>query len=154
MAKYHSIIFSTLIILTLLFVPLTKFGATKASLAATITVDGTVTDSGAPVNDVKIGIGSPTDWQETLTNSIGYYSITIQTNGELWMHVRPDFSSRLSQINMHRGDATNNITQNFSLEHLVTRRLVGYRRAVQGICQDGQQPPPDIIAKMRYPVIA
>ncbi len=80
-----------------------------------ITISGTVTGPGGPVAGVWIGVGSPQDWQETTTNAGGFYSVTLQTDGQVWFHVRPDLATRLTQANRWRGDATADFTQNFTL---------------------------------------
>jgi hypothetical protein len=93
-------------------------GGSPASLAATITVSGTVTGpSGAPVADVFVGVGSPQpqDWQEATTDAGGFYSVTIQTDGQLWFNVLPQLSDRLTQVNMGIDGVTADFTQNFTL---------------------------------------
>jgi hypothetical protein len=82
---------------------------------ATITVSGTVTGPSGPVTDVWIGVGSPQDWREATTNSSGFYSLSIETGGQLWFNVRPSLATRLAQANHWRGDVTASITQDFTL---------------------------------------
>lgn len=97
-----------------------------ATTQATITVSGTVTGPGGPVPNVWVGIGSPLAWRETATNSSGAYSVSIETDGQLWFHVRPAVATRLTQANHWRGDATGAVTQDFTLQlgHLLDLRLL------------------------------
>jgi len=81
----------------------------------TVTVSGTVTGPSGPVPNVWIGIGSPLAWKETTTNSSGFYSVSIETDGQLWFHVRPSLATRLTQANHWLGNVTASLTQNFTL---------------------------------------
>jgi hypothetical protein len=92
-------------------------GQLDATDAKTITVSGTVNGPGGPVSGVWIGIGSPQDWQETFTNGSGFYSVSILTAGELWIHVRPEVSTRLTQANLWMGGVTADVTQNLTVTH-------------------------------------
>ena len=107
-----------LITITIL-VPLILIISTLSSRAANpqtnITVSGIVNGPNGSVPNVWIGIGSPQDWQQTTTNASGFYSLNIQTDGELWFSVRPDIATRLTQINLSRDDVTTNITQDFTV---------------------------------------
>ena len=98
-----------------------------ARQAATITVSGVVTGPGGPVSDVSISIASPQDWQETSTDANGLYSVSIQTEGELWFHVYPDVSARLAQINRWIDGVSASFTQNFSVTagYLLDLQLTG-----------------------------
>lgn len=89
--------------------------ATPAAVSSSITVSGTVTGPGGPVPGVWVGVGSPKDWQETTTNASGFYSVSIETDGELNFHVRPQVSTRLTQINFWMRDVTASFTQNFTV---------------------------------------
>ena len=77
--------------------------------------------------NVWIGIGSPQSWQETTTNASGFYSVSIQTDGQLWFNVRPDIATRLAQVNHSRSGVTANITQNFTVTagRLLSLRFTG-----------------------------
>ena len=76
---------------------------TAKTATVAVTVSGTVTGPEGPVEDCWIGIGSLQDWQTATTHASGSYSVSIQTDGELRFHVRPDVSSRLTQANLWRG---------------------------------------------------
>ncbi|MGD8752202.1 MAG: VCBS repeat-containing protein, partial [Anaerolineales bacterium] len=86
------------------------------SASVTITVSGVVTGPGEPVPDVWVGVGSPLDWQETTTNASGFYSLSVQTDGQLWFHLRPDLSTRLAQVNLWMDGVAASFTQDFSLQ--------------------------------------
>ena len=75
--------------------------------------------------DVWIGVGSPQDGKATTTNSIGFYSVTIQTDGQLWFNLRPQVSTRLALLNYSRDGVTASFTQNFTLTlgHLLELQL-------------------------------
>jgi len=87
----------------------------ELTAAGIITVSGTVTGPGGPVPDVWVGVGSPQDWQETWTNANGFYSVSIQTEGELWFNIRPDVATRLTQVNLWIDGVTAGLTQNFTV---------------------------------------
>lgn len=93
---------------------------------STVTVSGTITGPNGAVADVWVGIRSPQAALETTTNSSGFYSISIETGGQLWFKVRPDPATRLAQANTGRGNVTGAITQNFTLQrgHLLDLRLL------------------------------
>ncbi len=105
----------TLLFLLALLVAAWPAQAQPKPLSATITISGTVSGPSGPVPNVWIGIGSPQDWQEATTNAGGFYSLSIQTEGQVRFHVRPPLTVRLSQANHRRGDATADITQDFVL---------------------------------------
>ncbi|MBS1251507.1 MAG: hypothetical protein MAG451_00540 [Anaerolineales bacterium] len=95
--------------------------------AGTITVAGTVTGPAGPVSGVWVGVGAPEVWRETTTDASGRYSVSIQTDGELWIHVRPDVASRLTQANVWMNGITADVTQNFTVTngYLLSPRPVG-----------------------------
>jgi hypothetical protein len=78
-------------------------------------VSGTVTGPEGPVSGVWIGVGSPQDWQEVTTNASGFYSLSIATDGQLWFHVRPDVTTRLTQVNFWTDGVTASLTQDFTV---------------------------------------
>jgi len=100
---------------------------TISSLQDTITVSGTVSGPGGPVPDVWIGISSLQDWQETTTNASGSYSVSIQTDGQLWFQLRPEVSTRLTQVNLWMDSVTASFTQNFNVTngYLLSLRPTG-----------------------------
>jgi hypothetical protein len=83
---------------------------------STITITGTVTHQGAPVSDVWIGVGSTQDWQEATTDASGAYSVALQTDGQLWFHVRPAVADRLTQVNLWMDGVSADLTQDFTLD--------------------------------------
>ncbi|MFQ5695880.1 MAG: hypothetical protein ACE5HB_07820, partial [Terriglobia bacterium] len=95
--------------------------------AGAITVSGAVSGPAGPVPNAWVGVGSPQDWQETWTDAGGSYSVSIQTPGELWFHVRPDISTRLTQVNLWMNGVTASFTQNFTVTtgYLLSLRPVG-----------------------------
>ncbi len=120
-----AILFVSILVLTLVLAgqPLNL----QARSAALITVSGTVTGPGGAVPNARIGIGSPQSWQETTTNASGFYSVSLQTSGQVWFNVRPDIATRLAQVNHYRSGVTANITQNFTVAagRLLSLRLTG-----------------------------
>ncbi len=119
-----------LVLASLLLAPYPSVSAlpTGAATQATITVSGTITGPSGAVANVRVSIASPQAWHQTTTNSSGFYSVSIETDGRLWFQVRPDPATRLAQANTARGDATGAITQNFTLQPgrlLDLRLLVG-----------------------------
>ncbi len=119
--------FAILVTLTLIAIPTP---ATAVSQQVTVTISGTITSLSGPVSGVWIGIGSSLDWGETLTNGSGFYSITIQTDGAVWFHIRPDISTGLSQINLYKDGVSGDFTQDFTLED-------GYLMRLQPLGDDG-----------------
>ncbi|MGD9101407.1 MAG: FG-GAP-like repeat-containing protein, partial [Anaerolineae bacterium] len=102
-----------------------------APVAATaITVSGTVTGPSGPVSDASIFVNSPQGGQHTTTNASGFYSVSIETEGQLWFHVRPDVSTRLTQVNRWMAGVSASFTQNFSVTH-------GYLLGLQLTGSDG-----------------
>jgi hypothetical protein len=97
------------------------------SFFAAITVSGTITGPGGPVSDVSIGIGSPQDWQETITDASGSYSLSIQTDDQLWFHIRPDIATSLTQLNYWTDGVTTSFTRSFTVTHgnLLSLQLTG-----------------------------
>jgi hypothetical protein len=95
---------------------------------ATITVSGTVTGPSGVVPDAWIGVRSPQDWQWTITDTSGFYSVSIQTDGQLWLHVRPEESTRLAQVNLRMEGVTASFTQDFTVVagHLLTLQPTGH----------------------------
>jgi hypothetical protein len=93
----------------------------------TVTVSGTVTGPGGVVPNVWIGVGTESDWQQTVTNASGFYSTQVQTDGEVRIHVRPAPATRLTQVNHYRSGVTTDITQDFAVVngHLLTLRFTG-----------------------------
>ena len=86
-----------------------------ATISSAITVSGTVAGPSGSVAGVWVGVGSDKDWRETTTNASGFYSVSIETAGELWFHVRPQVSTRLAQINLWVKDVTTGFTQDFTV---------------------------------------
>ena len=121
--KQLAIVLWTLMLLALPVSPIPAVARQQAS----ITVSGTVSGPGGPVPNAWIGVGSPQDWQTDTTDSSGFYSVSIQTDGTLWFQVRPAVSTRLTQANRWVGGITGNLTQNFSVTHghLLRLRLTG-----------------------------
>ena len=93
----------------------------------TSSISGTVIGPDGPIPDVWIGVGSLNDWQETITDSNGSYSISIESEDQLWFHVRPEISARLAQVNLYLGDAPERFTQDFQLVegNLLSLELIG-----------------------------
>lgn len=81
-----------------------------------VTVSGTITGPGGVVADVIMMVGTPLDWQETTSNAAGFYSVTVQTDGPLWIHVRPPLASGLAQVNQRFESVSSSFTQNFTLQ--------------------------------------
>ena len=98
-----------------------------SSLASTITVSGTITGPGGPVSGVWVYVSSLQDHQGTPTDASGFYSVTVETNGELGFHVRPPISIRLAQVNLWTDGVTGSFTQDFTLTsgYLLTLQLTG-----------------------------
>lgn len=98
-----------------------------ARRAAALTVSGVVTGPGGPVSDVFILVHSSQGGQETTTDASGFYSVSIETEGQLWFHVRPDVSTRLTQVNRWMDGVSASFTQNFSVTagYLLDLQLVG-----------------------------
>ena len=113
----------------LVVVVVLSFGPARTPSHAqfTISVSGTVTNQGSPVAGVRLWISSPQAWREATTNSSGFYSVSIPTDGQLWFEVRPDWAEGLAQANLWRGDATTNVVQDFELREgvLLEVRLTG-----------------------------
>ena len=107
--------------------PTVRDGGTLSPLAFTITVSGTVTGPGGPVPGVWVYVSSPHDHQGVPTDASGYYSVTVETSGELEFHVRPPVSTRLAMHNLWMGDVTGSFTQNLTLSsgYLLSLRLIG-----------------------------
>ena len=82
---------------------------------ATIKVSGVVTGPIGPVPDVWIAIGSLIDWQQTLTDDNGAYSITLnsETGSYINLTARPPFDTRLAQVNRSMESVTTDFTQDF-----------------------------------------
>jgi len=101
--------------------------SSEAHPAVVITVSGTITGPGGAVPNVSIGVGSPEDWKPTTTNAGGFYSVSLQTSGQVWFNVRPDIATRLTQVNHSRSGVTTNITQNFTVANgrLLSLRFTG-----------------------------
>jgi hypothetical protein len=94
---------------------------------ATITVSGTVTGPSGVVPNVFVGVGSNRNWQTTTTNGSGFYSVSIQTDGQLWFQVRPEESSRLAQVNLWIESVATSFTQDFTVVagHLLDLQSTG-----------------------------
>ena len=92
-----------------------------------IIVSGIVTGPDGPVPDVRVNVGSPQDWQEATTNAGGHYSVSIMTDGVLWIHVRPETDTRLTQDNKWMDGVTGDLIQNFEVVegNLLSVRLKG-----------------------------
>ena len=95
--------------------------------SATISVSGTITGPSGPVPDVWIGVGSPQDWQEDTTDANGFYSVSIETDGELRFHVRPQVSTRLHLVNFRMDGITTSFTRDIVLTYgnLIRLQLIG-----------------------------
>ncbi|HSR34907.1 MAG TPA: carboxypeptidase-like regulatory domain-containing protein, partial [Anaerolineae bacterium] len=107
---------------------------TSSYAQSTITVSGTVTSQGSPVEGVRLWISSPQTWREATSNASGFYSVSIPTDGQLWFEVRPDWADGLAQVNLWRGDATTNVVQDFELQDGIPLeiRLMGGGSPVYG----------------------
>ena len=93
-----------LLVLSLLATSILSPVSAEQATASTITISGTVTGPSGVVPGVRVAVWSPQDWQEATTDSSGFYSVSIRTAGELWIHVSPDASSRLAQVNHEYDD--------------------------------------------------
>jgi hypothetical protein len=109
---------------------------------ATVTVSGTVTGPSGVVPNAFIGVGSNQDWQTDTTNGSGFYSVSIQTDGPLWFHVRPEESTRLAQVNLRVEDVATNFTQDFTVVagHLLSVQPTGSGAPVTGDVRFDVQP--------------
>jgi len=87
----------------------------QSAAQAVITISGAVTGPDGPVPDAHITVSSPGRQQETITDASGFYRVTIETDGELWFHVRPPVSTRLIQIFCWGFDVTGDITRDFAV---------------------------------------
>jgi len=94
--------------------PLQTHGSEQS--LSTVTVSGLVSGPGGPVDNVRLAVGAPQDWQETTTAADGSYSVNIETDGELWFHLRPDLSTRLAQINQSTFAESSSFSLNFTLQ--------------------------------------
>jgi hypothetical protein len=94
-------------------------------LVTTVTISGTITDPSGPAKGIRVSVGSPQEWQETATDASGAYRVTLQTDGQIWISVRPDIASRLAQANYWTDGVTTNRTFNFTLVrgHLLSLRV-------------------------------
>jgi hypothetical protein len=94
---------------------------------ATITVSGTVTGPSGVVSNVFVGVSSNQDQQTTTTNASGFYSVSVQTDGQLWFQVRPEESSRLAQVNLWIESVATSFTQDFTVVagHLLDLQSTG-----------------------------
>lgn len=94
----------------------------------TVTISGVVTGPRGPAPDVAIDVNaSPSGLPygaSALTDSHGYYSLTVQTGGTLNLHARPSLASRLAEVNMRRDGITGDFTHNFTAPagHLLSLR--------------------------------
>jgi hypothetical protein len=88
---------------------------TQARSATVVSVSGTISGPSGVVPNIWIGVSSPEDWKPTTTNAGGFYSVLINTSGELWFYVRPDVATRLTQVNHYQSGITTTFTQNFTL---------------------------------------
>jgi hypothetical protein len=95
--------------------------------ATTLTVSGTVTGPDGAAPGVWVGVRSDVAWKETTTNTGGFYSVSIETAGQVWLHVVPDVATRLTQVNHYRSGVTTDITQDFTVAtgHLLTLHFTG-----------------------------
>ena len=102
-------------------------GPSSTPLAKAITVSGTITGPSGPVKDVWVGAGSPQDWQEATTDASGFYRITLQTDGLIWIYVRPAIATRLAQVSYWTDGVNADRTLDFTLEpgHLLSVRVTG-----------------------------
>lgn len=85
----------------------------------TVTVTGTVTGPSGPVPDVSIDVNaSPSGLPYgavDVTDSNGFYSVTLRTAGSLNLHARPPLDTRLVEVNMRRDGITGDFTHDFDL---------------------------------------
>jgi hypothetical protein len=94
----------------------------------TVTVSGTVTGPDGPVPDVWINVNAAASGlpysEDAITDSNGYYSVTIQTDGTLNLHARPPLVNRLIEVNMQRHGVTESFRHDFatSAGHLLSLR--------------------------------
>ena len=124
--RYFRPVWSTLWLLVLVW--LVASASSAAAPEALITVSGTITDpDGHPVVNLWLGIDSPQDGQAVVTNASGFYSVAIQTDGQLAFHLRPQASTRLAPVNLQMDGVTTSFTQNFSLSrgYLLELQLTG-----------------------------
>jgi hypothetical protein len=107
----------------------------RSSIAAGVTVSGTVSGPSGPVSGVWIGVGSDqADWQTDTTDATGVYSVSIETGGSLWFHVRPPLDSRLTQRNRWVGGVSASFTQDFTVTkgYSLSLQLVQGGTAISG----------------------
>jgi hypothetical protein len=83
----------------------------------TVTVSGTVTGPAGPVPDAAIDVNASASGLPfgagALTDSSGYYSVTVQTVGILNLHARPPLDTRLVEVNMVREGIAGDFTHDF-----------------------------------------
>jgi len=83
---------------------------------AIINVSGAITGPGGPAAGVKVLANSNLAEAETITDSNGHYSLDIEHDGQLIIHVRPTFvAPLLSQANYFFLGVSGDITQDVSL---------------------------------------
>ncbi|GAF81527.1 unnamed protein product, partial [marine sediment metagenome] len=84
----------------------------------TVKVSGTVIGPSGPVPDVWIDVnagpsGLPYS-ESALTDSNGFYSVTLQTAGALNLHARPPLDTRLVEVNNQQDGITGDFTHDFT----------------------------------------
>jgi len=90
--------------------------SSAAAPKALITVSGTITDpAGSPVPNVWVAVHTPLGSLGTTTNAGGFYSVTIQTDGQLQICLRPPVATRLALVNYVMDGVTASFTQDFTL---------------------------------------
>jgi hypothetical protein len=123
-----------LALLGLLVVSLASAPGILAGSEVAITISGAVTGPHGPESGVWLGIGSPEDWQETTTDGSGFYSVSLETSGQVWFHVRPPEPSGLAWLNHYADGVTGSFIQDFTVED-------GYLLSLQ-ILDGGAAPVP------------
>ncbi len=94
--------------------------------STTITVSGTITGPYGPAEGVRVLVSSNLELVETTTNINGDYSLFVNQDGQLNIHIRPPLEAPLlAQANFFLFSITGNVTQDVSLQaaHLLEMTL-------------------------------
>jgi len=87
-----------------------------APVTAIINVSGTITGPGGPAEGVKVLVNSHLAEMETITDANGQYSVDIEHDGQLYIHVRPPFvAPLLSQANFFLSGVSGNVIHDVTL---------------------------------------
>lgn len=110
------LLLAIILVMVLAAISLFLASATDAS-PDLITVSGVITGPSGVVEGAWVGVGSPQDWVETASDASGFYSASIETNGQIRVQVRPDIATRLTQANQGLSNVTSDVVLNFTVEN-------------------------------------